>query len=183
MLALRGRGKMVVDPATPPPSNPVRAPRSHPAVPFMKDRAEGMDYAKAASFLRSDAPSTTAANCLLPVAACCLLILLVSWDWIGYVGSDDAIYWSGAKGWLEHFPYVGGHGSIRETISIPIALSIAVLGNSSVALALPTLLCTLSLIALLAGWVNRAAGPTAAVLTAVFLATSPLLVTDASVAS
>jgi len=135
------------------------------------------------SFPRDYAPSNTAASNLLPFAACCLFLLLVSWDWIGYVGSDDAIYWGGGKGWLEHFPYVGGHGSIRETITIPIALSIAFLGNGTGALVLPTLLYTLSLIVLLVGWVNRAAGPTAAVLTAVFLATSPILVSYASVAS
>ena len=37
----------------------------------------------------------------------------VSLGWIGYIGSDDVTYWSGGKGWLEHFPYVGGLGSSR----------------------------------------------------------------------
>ena len=42
-----------------------------------------------------------------------VFLLLVAWAWVGYLGSDDVTFAIGGYGWLEDFPFVGGHGTIR----------------------------------------------------------------------
>ena len=53
-----------------------------------------------------------------------LFALLLAFAWVGFLASDDVTYARGAYGWMEHFPYVGGHGTIRYPITIPMALSL-----------------------------------------------------------
>ena len=50
-----------------------------------------------------------------------LFALLVALSWVGFIASDDTTYARGAYGWIEHFPYVGGHGTIRYPITVPMA--------------------------------------------------------------
>ena len=112
-----------------------------------------------------------------------VFIALVAYGWTGYLASDDAIYAAGAYGWLREFPYVGGHGTIRYTITIPIALSFLTFGEQEFSLALPALLYTLGLIGILVAITHRNTGSTAALILAGLLATNPILVTWASIAS
>jgi 4-amino-4-deoxy-L-arabinose transferase-like glycosyltransferase len=113
--------------------------------------------------------------------------LLVAWGWVGFFGSDDAFYAAGAYGWLTEFPYVGGHGTIRYPITIPIALSFLTLGENEFSMALPSLLYMLGFLVLtyFAVWRtgdNRAGGwPAFGALAT--LVTCPLLVVQASIAS
>ncbi|MEQ1547740.1 MAG: glycosyltransferase family 39 protein [Chakrabartia sp.] len=69
-----------------------------------------------------------------------LFLLLVTLSWVGFLGSDDVTYARGAYGWIEDFPFVGGHGTIRYTITIPMALSFLTFGENEVAFVLPSLL-------------------------------------------
>lgn len=112
-----------------------------------------------------------------------LFLALTAYAWVGYLGSDDVTYADGAYGWIESFPYVGGHGTVRYTITVPMALSFVALGESEVSMTLPTLLYGLGLIALLVLMLHRAAGALPACFTAALLITSPLLVTWATIAS
>ncbi|WP_282604521.1 glycosyltransferase family 39 protein [Pelagibius sp. Alg239-R121] len=110
-------------------------------------------------------------------------LLLVAYAWVGYLGSDDVTYADGAYGWIESFPYVGGHGTVRYTITVPMALSFLALGESEFAMTLPTLIYGMGLIALIVLMLHRALGALPASLGAVLLVTSPLLVTWATIAS
>ena len=117
-----------------------------------------------------------------PLIGLLLFVSLVLMSWVGYLGSDDATYARGAYGWLEQFPYVGGHGTIRYTITVPMALSFLTLGETEFAMALPTLLYAAGLLLTLAYLCRRQGGPLAGLLIAVCLATNPLLVVWSSIA-
>lgn len=117
--------------------------------------------------------------CILVVAA-----LLLNFGWIGYLASDDAIYASGGIGWLTQFPYVGDHhGSVREPMTIPIALSFALFGRNEFALVLPTLLAFLATLAVTYFALARRLGPNAGMAGALLLATTPLFAVQSTVAS
>lgn len=108
---------------------------------------------------------------------------LVALSWTGFIASDDVTFAHGAYGWLEHFPYVGGHGTIRYTITIPMALAFRLVGEDEFAMALPGLLYLTGFLAVVWFAVRRAAGPLPAFGALAALATSPLLVIQASIAN
>lgn len=110
-------------------------------------------------------------------------IALMAYAWVGYLGSDDVTYADGAYGWMESFPYVGGHGTVRYTITVPMALSFLAFGESEFSMALPTLIYGLGLIAILVLMLHRALGAGPAAFVSIVLITSPVLVTWATIAS
>lgn len=112
-----------------------------------------------------------------------LFYALVALGWTGFIASDDVTFAHGAYGWLEQFPYVGGHGTIRYTITIPMALAFRAAGENEFAMALPGLLYLGGLMVIAWFAVRRAAGPLPAFGALVVLATSPLLVIQASIAN
>lgn len=119
----------------------------------------------------------------LLVCGLVLFGVMVGLFWVGFLASDDATYARGAYGWIDSFPYVGGHGTIRYTITIPIALSFLALGENEVALALPSFLYALVLLTLLGTAAYRFGGVRAAFFALLFSATLPLLVIGGSIAS
>lgn len=122
-------------------------------------------------------------TCLLVFASViALMVALIGLGWIGFLGSDDTTYALGAYGWIEQFPYVGGHGTIRYTITVPIALLFLAFGENEFTLALPTLLYTFGLVALIFFTVLRLFGRAFAVVAAILVATMPLVVVSASIA-
>ncbi len=115
--------------------------------------------------------------------ALALFVLLVTLAWVGFIASDDVTYARGAYGWIEHFPFVGGHGTIRYPITIPMALSFRAFGGNEFAMILPSLLYLIAF--LIAAWrVTRdVAGPLPAFFALLACVTSPLLVVQASIAN
>jgi 4-amino-4-deoxy-L-arabinose transferase-like glycosyltransferase len=107
-----------------------------------------------------------------------LFLALVAMSWVGFIGSDDATYAKGAYGWIDAFPglYVGGHGTIRYLITIPMALSFSIFGENSFGMVLPCLLYSLAFMILAWRAVRDAASTLSANLALLVLATSPLLV-------
>jgi len=112
-----------------------------------------------------------------------LFVALVAASWIGFIGSDDVTYARGAYGWLESFPYVGGHGTIRYTITLPMALAFRTLGENEWAMVLPSLLYALGFLILAARFLRRADGDEGAIVALLLLATSPLYVIQGSIAN
>ncbi len=112
-----------------------------------------------------------------------IFAILLMLGWVGFIGSDDASYIGGAYGWRNYFPYVGGHGTIRYPITIPIALSVAVLGAHEFVLVLPTIAYATAIFIMVWRLVARAVSPLAAFMALLLLATSPLLVIQSTVAS
>jgi 4-amino-4-deoxy-L-arabinose transferase-like glycosyltransferase len=117
------------------------------------------------------------------IAALCVFALLVAWGWIGFLGSDDVTYAKGGYGWLEDFPFVGGHGTIRYPITIPIAMSFLTLGQHEFAMVLPSLLYMFGFLALTWFAVKRAGDGWLAIGALTALVTCPLLVVQSSIAS
>lgn len=112
-----------------------------------------------------------------------LFVLLVTLSWVGFIASDDVTYAKGAYGWLEHFPYVGGHGTIRYPITIPMALSFGAFGENEFAMVLPSLLYLL-LFFVMAWRVTRdVAGPLPAFFALLACVTNPLIVVQSSIAN
>lgn len=109
--------------------------------------------------------------------------LLVAWGWVGFLGSDDVTFAIGGYGWLEHFPYVGGHGTIRYPITIPIALSFLTFGENEFAMVLPSLAYMFGFLALAWFSVRRASDGWMAFGALAALVTCPLLVVQSSIAS
>ena len=117
------------------------------------------------------------------VAILLCFALLVAWGWIGFLGSDDVTFAIGGYGWLEHFPFVGGHGTIRYPITIPIALSFLTLGEHEFAMVLPSLLYMVGFLVLTWVAVKRAGNGWLAFGALAALITCPLLVIQSSIAS
>ena len=75
-----------------------------------------------------------------------LFLALTAWAWVGFLGSDDVTYAIGAYGWIEQFPFVGGHGTIRYPITIPMAFSFLTFGHNEYAMVLPSYLAMVALL-------------------------------------
>ncbi len=112
-----------------------------------------------------------------------LFALLATLAWVGFIASDDVTYARGAYGWIEHFPFVGGHGTIRYPITIPMALSFLTFGGNEFATALPSLLYLVAF--LIVAWriTRDVAGPLPAFFALLACVTNPLLVVEASIAN
>jgi 4-amino-4-deoxy-L-arabinose transferase-like glycosyltransferase len=119
----------------------------------------------------------------LLIAMLILFAALVAWGWVGYLGSDDTTYAIGAYGWIEEFPYVGGHGTIRYTITMPMALSFLTFGGNEFAMVLPSLLYMLGFLLLIWSTIRRVGNDHMALAALAALVTSPLLVIQSGIAS
>ncbi len=101
--------------------------------------------------------------------------------WVGYVGSDDHSYARGALGWLHAFPYVGqDHWTLRHTVVVPIAASLALIGPHELALGLPSAVLFLVMLATTYRYAARFFGVDTALLASLLLATTPLFAVHAT---
>ena len=108
-------------------------------------------------------------------------VVMLSVGWVGYVGSDDHSYARGALGWLNQFPYMGDdHWTLRHTVVIPIGVSLAVLGMREISLGIPSALLFLLMLAFNYHYSQRFFGARFALLVSIFMATTPLLVVQAT---
>lgn len=128
-------------------------------------------------------PAVAAFGRWAPVFYLLTFIVLLSIFWVGFLASDDAIYAGSAYGWLTHFPYIGGLGTNRYPLVMPIALSFLLAGGNEFALVLPSLLYSLAMISLLILLVRRADDQGRGFWAALLLVTSPLLVIQSTIAS
>ena len=110
-------------------------------------------------------------------------ILLISFGWVGYIASDDILYAHGARGWLNHMPYVGDtHWSLRHTFVLPVAISFAVFGESEYSLVLVTTAYFLALLLLVYWMVAKVFNANIALATSILIAATPLFTVSASIA-
>jgi hypothetical protein len=108
-------------------------------------------------------------------------VIMLGIGWVGYVGSDDHSYARGAFGWLNHFPYVGqDHWTLRHTVVIPVAVSLAVFGIREISLGLPSALLFLLMLAVNFHCLERFSGTRFSVFSSIYMATTPLFVIQAT---
>jgi 4-amino-4-deoxy-L-arabinose transferase-like glycosyltransferase len=108
-------------------------------------------------------------------------IAMLAVSWVGYVGSDDHSYARGALGWLNSFPYVGDdHWTLRHTVVLPVAASLAVFGFREISLGLPSALLFLVFLGVNYFYLQRFFGGQFALLTSVVMATVPLFAVQAT---
>jgi 4-amino-4-deoxy-L-arabinose transferase-like glycosyltransferase len=107
--------------------------------------------------------------------------LLVASHFVGYDGADDRSYALGAEAWLRHFPAVGAdHWATRHMVVLPVAASLALLGPSVFALALPSVLFFAGLIAVNFVFARRHLGDGPAAMLSLLLASTPEFVVQAT---
>ncbi len=100
--------------------------------------------------------------------------LLLPFFYVGYQASDDVGYISGGLGWLERFPYVGhSHWTLRHTITLPVAASVALLGLSEVSVSLPNVVYFLLFLAVNTAAAARLLGLGAGLIAGLLLVTMP----------
>jgi 4-amino-4-deoxy-L-arabinose transferase-like glycosyltransferase len=120
----------------------------------------------------------------LLAAGICTFLVLIDLFWVGFLGSDDSLYWAGSGGWLTHIPWLGAtHWGLRHTLVIPMAIARAVLGDGPLALLLPSLLYSIGVLVLVALWINRTAGLPAAAAALALVVTNPQFVMLSSIAN
>ena len=112
-----------------------------------------------------------------------LFLALTAWAWVGFLGSDDVTYAIGAYGWIEQFPFVGGHGTIRYPITIPMALSFLTFGHNEYAMVLPSYLALVALLFCIWRSIVHISGVFPANLSLLLIVTLPLVVVQATIAS
>ncbi|AMO72121.1 ArnT family glycosyltransferase [Sphingorhabdus sp. M41] len=117
------------------------------------------------------------------IALFILFLALTAWAWVGFLGSDDVTYAIGAYGWIEQFPFVGGHGTIRYPITIPMALSFLTFGHNEYAMVLPSYLAMVALLLCIWRSIVHISGVFAANLSLLLLVTLPLVVVQTTIAS
>jgi 4-amino-4-deoxy-L-arabinose transferase-like glycosyltransferase len=101
--------------------------------------------------------------------------------WVGYVGSDDHSYARGALAWLHDFPYVGDdHWTLRHPVVLPIAASLALFGFREASLGVPSAVFFLLFLAVTYRYLYRFCDVQFALLTSLFLATTPLFAVQAT---
>lgn len=121
---------------------------------------------------------------VLLIATVATFAVVVSTFWVGFLGSDDTLYWAGAGGWLAHGLFLGdNHWALRHTLVIPMAVTRALLGNGLPALLLPSLLYAVGVLVVAVIWTHRVAGLAAAAAAASLVVTCPQFILLASVAN
>lgn len=147
----------------------------------MKQGGEAVRKALANSILGTISPRIL--FCLTVGASVALYLLLQHVFWVGFLGSDDSIYWSGAAGWLQHVPYLGhDHWTLRHTLVVPMAIARRLFGDNIVSMFLPTLFYGFGVIAVLGWWTWRVAGHMAAIAALILVVTDPQFVLYSSTA-
>ena len=109
------------------------------------------------------------------------MLLGMTLAWVGYIGSDDWVYIQNARERI-HAPFLIGtdHWSVRLTMTLPMAAGLALLGESEMVAALPTLAYAWATGVLVLLFLWSRVGASAALLAGVLLAVSPLLTINAT---
>lgn len=116
----------------------------------------------------------------LSLGGVCFLSLKMAWT--GFVSSDDAYYVEAGLGWFEQFPYVAHHfGTVRAAIAIPIALMIALFGESEFSVTLSTTLFLATTAGLTLFMLGCLIGRVAAFLACLMLVTLPIFALKATI--
>ncbi|KQT32809.1 hypothetical protein ASG29_14015 [Sphingomonas sp. Leaf412] len=104
--------------------------------------------------------------------------------WVGYMASDDALYWQAADAWLTHPPSAGAdHWATRFPLVLPFAAMLATMGQGFAAFAATALVFYVAIVATTGIYATRVAGARAGWIAALLTATLPVIVGNATTVS
>jgi 4-amino-4-deoxy-L-arabinose transferase-like glycosyltransferase len=116
-----------------------------------------------------------------PALLALAILLALGLGWIGYAASDDASYYQGALGWLDHPPYPGvDHWTTRFPVILSLAGALLLFGKSFTALAVTAMAWYAALIAAVGLFTARLGGARAGWIAAILVATLPVVASEAS---
>ncbi len=112
-----------------------------------------------------------------------LLVALAVWiAWVGFLASDDAFYFDGAKAWLIHPPYAGiDHWTTRFPLILSFAGAITLFGQGFAAFHLTSLFWFVAVLALVGLFTRSLADARAAWISVLLSGTMSVVATQASV--
>lgn len=116
---------------------------------------------------------------LVAVAAAVALYV----GWIGFIASDDSLYFVGAREWLTHVAPGDTHWSTRFPLILLFAGVLRVEGQGFAAFATTAVLCYVAMVAMMGVYVRRLAGVRAGWIAALLTATLPVIVSHATTVS
>ena len=136
--------------------------------------------------LRRHRPDRAPGGPAWPWAAATLLLgMLALWlGWVGYIASDDALYYAGAVRWLDAPPFAGDtHWSTRFPLTLTFAAAIAAFGRGYAAFAATAILFHVALVAVTGVFAGAIGGRRAGWIAALVTATLPVVVSHATTVS
>lgn len=119
---------------------------------------------------------------------CALLVLtgaLALWvGWVGFIASDDSLYYAGAQAWLTHPPAAGtDHWSTRFPLILAFAGVISVIGRGYAAFGVTAVLFHIVLVTVTALYGRTVGGARAGWIAALLIATLPVVIVYATTVS
>jgi 4-amino-4-deoxy-L-arabinose transferase-like glycosyltransferase len=110
---------------------------------------------------------------LMALTAFALLVFNLTGIW--YLGSDDTGYIGAARNWVHHFPYVSNFvGDMRHPVILPIAATIALLGDSEFTVCLSTVVFSVGVVLVTYAFLALLTSRTTALLAAAFVCCLPV---------
>ena len=104
--------------------------------------------------------------------------------WVGFMASDDSLYYAGAVRWLTDPPFAGSdHWSTRFPLTVSFAAVLAAVGRNYAAFGVTAVLFYLLLVAVVGRFTAQLAGERSGWIAALLTATLPVVVTDATTVS
>lgn len=134
----------------------------------------GHDWLSVEANPGTEARQQTAWLDLAALTAFALLVFNLTGIW--YLGSDDTGYIGAARNWAHHFPYVSSFvGDMRHPVILPIAATIALLGDSEFTVCLSTVIFSVGVVLVTYAFLARLTGRPTALLAAAFVCCLPVL--------
>ena len=115
-------------------------------------------------------------------AVLAIAVVAALWiGWVGFIASDDSLYYEGAVRWLTDPPFAGdNHWSTRFPLTLMFAGMIALVGPNFLAFALTAVLFYVVIVAVTGVFATQVAGSRAGWIAALLTATLPVIVANAT---
>lgn len=148
----------------------------------MSDKNEQRSQAAIARLRDSTAETPLAQRLAWPIIFLCVSALAIWIGWIGFIASDDALYYYAANHWLTDPPFAGDtHWATRFPVVLSLAAMLTLAGRSFLAFDLTALFWYAMFVVMMGAFVRRLAGPRAGWIAATLTATLPVVTIGASV--
>jgi len=113
-----------------------------------------------------------------------LALTMLAIFWTGFLASDDIYYYQGGRAWLTEAWHVPrSFGEVRTTVTLPIAMSLSLFGDSEFAVSAPTCLYMILTVLLMYTALSRLMPASHAFVTSALFSVLPVLVLEATTAS